>query len=125
MARSASTSAVLLSKAASKKALACAWKSSLRATKSVSQLISMATAFLASSLIRVRIKPSLASLSALLSATFWPFFLRISTAVSKSPLASLSAFFAVHHACTGHVSEFLYVCSRNAHWYVSRILVIN
>jgi len=48
--------------------------------------------------------PSDDSLSALLSATFCPFFLSASIALSKSPSVSTKAFFAIHHTSTSGLS---------------------
>ncbi|MNL42383.1 hypothetical protein D3C87_1648370 [compost metagenome] len=65
---------------------------SFLATKSVSQFKEIITPKVLSSFTLAITAPSEESLSALLAATFCPFFLRISTAFSKSPSASTRAF---------------------------------
>ena len=67
-------------------------KPSLRATKSVSQLISTRMPARAPGWMLWAITPSLASREAFLAAEAAPFLRRLSTAASRSPLVSVSAF---------------------------------
>ena len=67
-------------------------KSAFLPTKSVSHARTIPTADVLSSFEIAIATPSEDSLSALLAATFCPFFLKISIADSKSPLASTRAF---------------------------------
>src|SRR5207302_1079986 len=78
--------------AASPTALAKARKSSPRATKSVSQLISTMAAARASALRSMTITPSAATRAAFLSALASPWRRMSSAAASRSPLVSTSAF---------------------------------
>src|SRR5688572_26675002 len=90
--KSASLSAGLLAYAVSAISFPKDWNSSFLATKSVSQLSAIRTASFLSSLTLMKTEPSFASLSERDAETFWPFFLKISIAFSKSPSASVRAF---------------------------------
>src|SRR5512143_1018470 len=70
------------------------WNSSFFATKSVSLFTSISTPILPEFWMEEAIIPSEATRAAFLAAAERPFFLRISTAFSKSPPASSKAFFA-------------------------------
>src|SRR5207248_3156502 len=89
---STASSAARALSAASPTALAKARKSSPRATKSVSQLISTMAAARASALRSMTITPSAATRAAFLSALASPWRRMSSAAASRSPLVSTRAF---------------------------------
>ncbi len=95
-----------LSSATATTPLTRAWKSSLRATKSVSELTSTTTPRLA--LTATPTRPSAATRPLFLAALARPFLRSQSTAASMSPSDLVQRVLAVHHARAGLLAQILH-----------------